>query len=180
MSAIVSAVSLSARHRFSKSNQLSIRLLEGLGVEGDAHCGKTVRHRSRMARDATQPNLRQVHLIQADLYDALRVAGFTVAAGQLGENITVCALDLLGLPCGTRLHLGDCAIVELTGLRNPCVQLDRFQPGLMKAVLGRDAEGRLVRKAGVMGVVMAGGAVQPGDAIHVQPPPTPHRRLEPV
>ena len=180
MSAVVTAVSRSAVHAFSKPTQESIRLLAGLGVEGDAHLGETVKHRSRVARDPTQPNLRQVHLIHAELHDELRAAGFHVRAGEMGENVTTRGIDLLGLPAGTRLFLGETAVVEMTGLRNPCAQLDRFQPGLMAAVLDRDADGRLVRKAGIMGVVVAGGEVRPGDAVCVELPPEPHRRLEVV
>jgi MOSC domain-containing protein YiiM len=141
MDGVVTAVSRSATHTFSKPNQNSIRLLTGLGVEGDAHLGETVRHSSRVASDPTQPNLRQVHLIHTELQEELRASGFTVSAGQMGENVTTRGVDLLGLPTGTRLHIGDTAVVEVTGLRNPCAQLDRFQPGLMAAVLGRDAQG---------------------------------------
>jgi MOSC domain-containing protein YiiM len=180
MGGLVTAVSRSATHTFSKATQPGIRLLTGLGVEGDAHQGVTVRHRSRLARDPTLPNLRQVHLIHGELLDELRAAGFGVSAGQLGENVTTCGLDLLGLPAGTRLHLGDTAVVEVTGLRNPCVQLDRFQSGLMAAVLGRDEHGNLIRKAGVMGIVLAGGEVRPGDRIRIELPPEPHRPLHPV
>src|SRR6185437_5733008 len=153
---IVTAVSRNPRHGFSKPTQDSIRLLAGLGVEGDAHMGETVKHRSRVRRDPTQPNLRQVHLIHAELLDELREAGFVVAPGEMGENVTTRGVDLLGLPTGTRLHLGETAVVEVTGLRNPCAQLDRFQPGLMQAVLGRDAQGDLVLKAGIMAIVLAG------------------------
>lgn len=177
---VVVAVSRKDTHSFSKENQECIRLLEGLGVEGDAHLGKTVQHRSRVAQDPTQPNLRQVHLIHAELHDELQVAGFAVCAGQMGENITTRGIDLLGLPKGTLLHLGETAIVEVTGLRNPCAQLDNFQPGLMAATLDRDAQGNLVRKAGIMGIVVAGGEVRPGDAIRVVLPLEPHRRLERV
>jgi MOSC domain-containing protein YiiM len=180
MGAIVTAVSRSAAHRFSKPSKGAIRLLAGLGVEGDAHAGATVKHRSRVARDPTQPNLRQVHLIHAELHDELLAAGFAVSPGAMGENVTTRGLDLLALPTGTRLRLGADAVVEVTGLRNPCRQLDRFRPGLMAAVLDRDAEGRLVRKAGIMGVVLAGGAVRPGDAVGVELPPGPHRPLLPV
>ena len=154
--------------------------MPGLGVEGDAHQGATVKHRSRVARDPTQPNLRQVHLIHAELHEELRAAGFTVSAGQMGENVTTRGVDLLGLPAGARLHLGDAAVVEVTGLRNPCAQLDRIQPGLMAATLDRDEHGNLVRKAGIMGVVVAGGEVRPGDPIRVELPPQPHRPLAPV
>lgn len=180
MPAIVTAVSASPSHAFGKQRCDRIRLIVGEGVEGDAHCGVTVRHRSRVARDPTQPNLRQVHLLHAELHDELRAAGFDVDAGVMGENVTTRGLDLLALPTGTWLRLGDEAVVELTGLRNPCVQLDRYQQGLTAAVLDRDAEGRLVRKAGVMAVVLTGGEVGPGDAIGVELPAGEHRRLEPV
>ncbi len=180
MSGAVLAVSCSPTHTFTKPTQGSIRLLTGLGVEGDAHLGETVKHRSRVARDPSQPNLRQVHLIHAELHDELRAAGFVVSAGQMGENVTTRGVDLLGLPTGTRLHLGSSAVVEITGLRNPCVQLDHFQSGLMAAVLGRDEQGNLIRKAGVMAIVLAGGEVMPGDPIMVELPPEPHRALEPV
>ena len=176
----VKAVSSSDRHTFSKAQQPAIRLVAGLGVEGDAHAGVTVKHRSRVARDPSQPNLRQVHLIHGELHDELRAAGFTVGPGDLGENVTTRGIDLLALPAGTRLRLGDAAAVELTGLRNPCVQLDRFQHGLTAAVLDRDEEGELVRKAGVMAVVVAGGEVRPGDAIGVELPEEPPRALEVV
>jgi hypothetical protein len=180
MLGIVTAVSRSARHTFSKATQDSIRLLPGLGVEDDAHMGETVKHRSRVARDPNQPNLRQVHLIHAELIDELRAAGFAVSVGQIGENVTTQGIDLLGLPTGTRLYLGDTAVVEVTGLRNPCSQLDDFQPGLMAATLGRDEQGGLIRKAGVMGIVLAGGTVRPGDPVRVELPPEPRRPLVPV
>jgi MOSC domain-containing protein YiiM len=176
----VVSVSRSAGHEFSKSAERAIRLVAGLGVEGDAHAGRTVQHRSRVARDPTQPNLRQVHLIHAELHDELRERGFDVGAGAMGENVTTRGVDLLGLPTGTRLRLGGEAVVEVTGLRNPCVQLDRFQDGLMAAVLDRDDDGRLVRRSGVMAVVLEGGEVRPGDAIAVELPAEPHARLEPV
>jgi MOSC domain-containing protein YiiM len=178
--ATVVAVSCSTSHTFSKQNQFSIRLLAGLGVEGDAHAGTTVKHRSRVAKDPTQPNFRQVHLIHAELHDELRAQGFDVGAGEMGENITTCGIDLLGLPVGARLHIGATAVVEVTGLRNPCAQIDRFQKGMMAAVLDRDAAGRLIRKAGVMSIVIIGGDVYVGDAIRVAIPPLPHRHLEPV
>jgi MOSC domain-containing protein YiiM len=180
MRAVVVAVSRSARYTFTKPNQDGIRLLEGLGVEGDVHQGETVKHRSRMRRDPAQPNLRQVHLIHAELHDELREKGFSVDAGQMGENVTTRGIDLLGLPTGTLLHLGETAIVEVTGLRNPCVQLDHFSPGLMKAVLDHDEQGELVRKAGIMAVVVTGGEVRPGDVIRAELPVEPHRRLQPV
>jgi MOSC domain-containing protein YiiM len=175
----VLAVHRSPTHSFGKTPALSIRLIAGLGVEGDAHAGETVKHRSRVARDPAQPNLRQVHLIHAELHDELNAAGFSVKPGDLGENITTRGLDLLGLPTGTRLLIG-AAVIELTGLRNPCVQLDRFQQGLMQATLDRDAAGNLIRKAGVMGVVRVGGDVLPDDHIHIETPTGARRRLEPV
>jgi MOSC domain-containing protein YiiM len=178
--AAVTAVSRSATHALSKPNQDSIRLLPGLGVEGDAHLGATVKHRSRVARDPSQPNLRQVHLIHAELHEELGAAGFPVSPGQMGENLTTRDVDLLGLPTGTRLHLGETAVVELTGLRNPCVQLERIQSGLMAATLGRDEHGELIRKAGVMAIVVAGGKVRRGDVIRVERPPAPWRPLAPV
>jgi len=178
--ATVTAVSRATRHTFSKPGRDRIRLLAGLGVEGDAHLGRTVQHRSRVARDPTAPNLRQVHLIAAELHDELTARGFAVAAGDLGENVTTRGVDLVGLPAGARLRLGTGAIVAVTGLRNPCVQLDDFQAGLMRAVLGRDGDGRLVRRAGVMAVVVSGGDVRPGDPVDVELPPRPHVALDRV
>ena len=180
MESTITAVSLSEGHSFSKPTQTSIRLLAGLGVEGDTHSGVTVKHRSRVKRDPTQPNLRQVHLIHAELHDELNAQGFNVSAGQMGENITTRGVDLLGLPTGTRLHLGKDAVVEITGLRNPCYQLDDFQQGLLKACLDHDEEGNLIRKAGVMGIVLVGGEVFSNDSIRVEYPPQPHQSLLPV
>jgi len=177
MGGVITAVSRSPRHSLVKSNEDCIRLVAGMGVEGDAHQGTTVKHRSRVARDPAQPNLRQVHLVHAELHDELREAGFTVAPGQMGENVTTSGVDLLRLAAGTRLHLGVSAVVEVTGLRNPCAELDKIQKGLMAATLGRDEHGNLVRKAGIMGVVLAEGEVRPGDPIRVEPPPPPHRPL---
>lgn len=180
MTPIVSAVALSASHTFTKPVTASIRLLAGLGVEGDAHQGVTVKHRSRVRADPTQPNLRQVHLIHGELHDELQAAGFDVAAGTMGENITTRGIDLLGLPRGARLQIGADAIVEITGLRNPCSQLDKYQKGLTAAVLGRHPDGSLMRRAGVMGIVVAGGTVCAGDPIRVELPPPPHLPLERV
>lgn len=177
---IVTAVSSSARHEFSKTDRPVVRLVAGLGVEGDAHAGETVQHLSRVRRDPTQPNIRQVHLVHAELHDELATAGFVVGPGDMGENVTTRGVDLLALPTGTRLRLGDSAIIEVTGLRNPCVQLDRFQDGLMGALLGLDADGGVVRKAGVMAVVLTGGEVRPGDLVVVEAPAEPHRPLLPV
>jgi len=179
-SGTVVAVSRDAIHRFSKANQPSIRLLAGLGVEGDAHLGVTVQHRSRVAQDPTQPNLRQVHLIHAELFDEVREAGYEVLPGDLGENVTTRGIDLLGLPVGTLLRLGPDAVVEITGLRNPCQQIDGFRAGLLKRVVGRDETGEIVRKGGIMGVVREGGTVHPDDPITVELPAAPHRPLERV
>ncbi|MFC4031414.1 MOSC domain-containing protein [Streptomyces polygonati] len=176
----VVAVSRDDQHRFSKANQDSIRLLSGLGVEGDAHLGVTVQHLSRIAQDPTEPNLRQVHLIHDELFTELRAAGYEIAPGDLGENVTTHGVDLLALPVGTRLRLGPDAVVEITGLRNPCRQIDRFRGGLLKQVVSRDEAGRIVRKSGVMAVVLEPGEIHPGDAIHVDLPATPHRPLERV
>ena len=180
MNPVVVAVARSGTHTLAKPLQDSIRLLAGLGVEGDAHCGATVKHLSRVRRDPTQPNLRQIHLIHAELHEELNDAGFGVEPGRMGENVTTRGLDLLGLPTGTRLRLGDAAVVELTGLRNPCVQLDGIQPGLMEATLDRRPDGEIVRKAGVMGIVVTGGEVRPGEPIEVELPLGPRRALEPV
>src|SRR4051812_49671446 len=177
---VVAAVSRGLRHTFSKATELNIRLLPGLGVDGDAHCGATVKHRSRVARDPTQPNLRQVHLMHSELFEELQARGYAVAPGDLGENVTTRGIDLLSLPTGTRLHLGRDAVIEVTGLRNPCVQLDKFQPGLMAAVLERGANGALIRKAGIMSIVLAGGDVSTGDVIGIERPPLPHLPLAPV
>ncbi|QFU15584.1 MOSC domain-containing protein [Microvirga thermotolerans] len=180
MNPVVEAVSSHPRHAFSKINRDRVRLVAGLGVEGDAHAGATVRHRSRVARDPTRPNLRQVHLIPGELHDELRGRGFRVSAGDMGENVTTRGLDLLSLPTGTRLRLGEEALLEVTGLRNPCVQIDRFRKGMMAAVLDRDPAGNLVRRAGIMAIVLHSGEVRPGDAIEVELPAPPHRPLVPV
>ena len=180
MCGVVTFVGLSATHTMEKPGAACIRLLTGLGVEGDAHMGETVKHRSRVARDPTQPNLRQVHLVHAELHDELAASGFDVPPGRMGENITTRGIDLLGLPTGTKLLIGKQAIVEITGLRNPCAQLDGIESGLMKATLDRDADGKLIRKAGVMCIVLADGDVSPGDEIHVELPDKPHVPLIPV
>lgn len=180
MRGIVTFVGLSSTHTMEKPGADCIRLLTGLGVEGDAHMGETVKHRSRVARDPSQPNLRQVHLIHAELHDELAEQGFEIPAGRMGENITTRGLDLLALPTGTKLRIGSDAVIEITGLRNPCAQLDGIQPGLMKATLDRDADGNLVRKAGVMAIVLTGGEVRPGDAVAVELPVGERRALEVV
>lgn len=174
------AVSRSAGHTFSKPNEAKIRLIAGLGVEGDAHLGATVKHRSRVSRDPTSPNLRQVHLIHAELHDELAAKGFAIAPGAMGENVTTRGIDLLGLPSGTRLRLGAEAVIEVTGLRNPCGQLNGLAPGLMEATLDRAADGALIRKAGVMAIVIAGGEIRPGDPIVAMFPAEPFQPLVPV
>lgn len=176
----VIAVSRKATHGPDKPSCATIHLIAGHGVEGDAHFGTTVKHRSRVARDPTQPNLRQVHLIHAELHDELARRGFEVRPGLMGENITTRGVDLLGLSRGARLHIGASVVVEITGLRNPCYQLDKLQAGLMAACLGRDPSGNPVRKAGVMAVVVTGGEVTAGDLIRVELPVGPHDALKPV
>jgi len=180
MTGAVVAVSFNSRYAFTKPVAFEIHLRAGLGVDGDVHQGTTVKHRSRMKQDPTLPNLRQVHLIHEELHDELRAAGFQVGPGIMGENITTRGIDLLALPAGTRLHLGESAIIEITGLRNPCKQLDDYQQGLTAAVLARAADGALVRKAGVMAVVLESGVVRQGDAIRAEYPRKPFRPLVPV
>jgi MOSC domain-containing protein YiiM len=174
------SVSCHPEHRFSKPVQERIRLLAGIGVEGDAHAGATVKHRSRVARDPSQPNLRQVHFLALELFDELAQAGFAIAPGDLGENVTTRGVDLLNLPKGARLHLGAEAVVEITGLRNPCPQIEAFRTGLLAQVLGHAEGGALVRKAGIMGIVLHGGDVHVGDPLRVELPALPHRLLERV
>jgi MOSC domain-containing protein YiiM len=176
----VIAVSRKATHGVDKPNQLVIRLVEGHGVEGDAHYGVRVKHRSRVRQNPDQPNLRQVHLIHAELHDELAGQGFSLTPGRLGENITTRGVDLLGLPRGALVHLGDEAVVEVTGLRNPCAQLDELAPGLMAACLGRGPDGEPIRKAGVMAVVRRGGEIRPGDTVAVTFPSGPFEALKPV
>ena len=177
---VVIAVSARRAHSPSKTRRDRILLIAGHGVDGDAHAGATVQHRSRVRKNPNAPNLRQVHLIHSELHEELRATGLHVAPGVMGENITTAGVELLALSTGTQLHIGKTAVVEVTGLRNPCSQLDSIQPGLMAASLDRDAAGNLIRKAGVMGIVVAGGEVRPGDEIRVKAPPFPRERLRPV
>jgi MOSC domain-containing protein YiiM len=172
------AVSRSAQHTFSKPNQPVINLIAGIGVEGDAHAGKKVKHRYLVGLDATKPNIRQVHLMQAELFDEVNAKGFHVEPGQLGENITTRGVDLLALPTGTKLEIGSDVVVELTALRNPCVQIGNFQKGLLKAVIDKDEEGHVIHKAGVMGIVLVGGEIRPNDSIIIDLPAEPHHCLE--
>ena len=174
------ALARSETYTFTKPRQSSLRLLEGLGVEGDVHSGKTVKHRSRMAADPTQPNLRQVHLIQSELFDEVRAKGFEVSPGEIGENVTTRGIDLLALPTGTILEIGQEARIEITDLRNPCVQIERFQKGLLGEVLERDDAGEMIRRAGVMAIVMGDGTINVGDPIEIVLPAEPHRPLEKV
>jgi MOSC domain-containing protein YiiM len=176
----VVAVSRSPVHGFSKDTQPAIRLVAGLGVEGDAHFGKTHQHIFKMKQDPTLPNLCQVHFIGTELFEEVGAKGFVVKPGELGENITTTGIDLINLPTGTLFKIGADAVVEITGLRNPCFQIDKFQQGLMSACREKAPDGTLIRKSGIMGIVVAGGEVRPGDTIEVTLPPTPHRRLEPV
>ena len=179
MMGTVVAVSRYATHRLGKDPVDHIMLHAGLGVEGDAHRGETVKHRSRVAKDPTQPNLRQVHLIHTELFDELAAKGFAISPGMMGENVATRGVDLLGLPAKTRLRVGE-ATIEVTGLRNPCSQLETMMPGLMKACLGRDAAGGLIRKAGVMGIVVTGGVIRPDDDIVIELPNLPYVVLMPV
>ncbi len=176
--ASVVAVSRARAHSFSKPNEMSIRLLAGLGVEGDAHMGVTVKHRYHVRKNPQAPNLRQVHLIHSELFDELAKAGFDVKPGELGENVTTRGVALLDLPTGALLRIGG-AVIEITGLRNPCSQIDGFQQGLMAQLIQR-GDGVVRMKSGVMGIVLAGGDIAPGDAIMVDLPPEPHRPLEKV
>lgn len=180
MTGTVAAISRNETYSFSKPNRDSIRLLAGLGVEGDVHAGVTVRHRPRVARDPTQPNLRQVHLLHEEFFAEVGEEGFKVAAGELGENITTRGIDLLGLPVGTLLRIGESAVLEVTGLRHPCLRIDAFQEGLLKQVIGRDEAGNIVRRPGIMSIVKEGGVVRPGDTIEAELPDGPHRPLERV
>ena len=179
MHARVISVNKSQSHSFSKYPAEEISLLEGLGVEGDAHMGKTVKHRSRVRKDPTQPNLRQVHLIHKELFDSLKSDGFLIEPGQIGENITTENIDLLNLPKGTKLKIGQ-AIIEITGLRNPCVQLNNFQEGLMHKLVYKTKDGETIRKCGVMGIVLSSGKIQPGAEIKIEYPVKPFEKLERV
>lgn len=169
-SGTIVSVHRDSRHRFSKPAAAEITLIAGIGIEGDAHAGAAVQHVHRLKTTPGAPNLRQVHLIHSELFAELESDGFGVSAGDLGENVTTSGIDLLGLPQGALLHLGDEAIIEVTGLRNPCSQINRFEPGLMKAVIGKADDGTVVRKSGIMSVVTRGGVVRPGDGISVELP----------
>lgn len=180
MSGAIVSLSRSAAHAFSKEPEPRLTLVAGLGIEGDAHAGATVQHRSRVARDPSQPNLRQVHLLHEELLRELNERGFPLRPGMLGENVTTSGVDLLLLPAGTRLRLGDTAVIELTGLRNPCSQIESFHEGLLAAVVQRGEDGRISRKAGVMAIVVHGGIIAVGDRIDIDLPAQPHRPLEVV
>jgi MOSC domain-containing protein YiiM len=177
---IIVALSRDGLHRFSKQSEAELTLIAGQGVQGDAHCGETVKHRSRVARDPAQPNLRQVHLIGVELLEEVTTKGMPVAPGDMGENVTLRGLDLLGLPRGAVLHLGAEARVQITGLRNPCAQIDAFRPGLLAEMLPRGKNGQVIRRAGVMAIVLTGGVVRVGEAVRVDLPPEPFLPLMPV
>lgn len=176
----VLAVHLDSQHRFSKQSAAQIQLVEGHGVQGDAHFGRTVQHRSRVRADPSQPNLRQVHLMHQELFEHLALQGFSVEPGRLGENITTTGIDLLSLPKGAELHIGAQCIIEVTGLRNPCAQIDGLQQGLLKELVGHDAAGNIIRRAGIMGIVLQGGMIQPGDNIKIIYPAGEFQALERV
>jgi len=180
LSAVVLSVSRDSEHRFTKPSCEAITLLEGLGVAGDAHLGVTVQHRSRVAADPTRPNLRQVHLIHSELFAEVTAVGFTLRPGDMGENVTTAGIDLLALPRGARLQIGPDALVEVTGLRNPCAQINAFEPGLLKTMVGHDDKGQVIRKAGIMAIVLQSGVIRPGDTITVTLPQEPHHPLERV
>jgi MOSC domain-containing protein YiiM len=176
MSHVVS-VSLSGKHTFSKETVDRITLLAGLGVEGDAHCGALVKHRYHVRKDPTRPNLCQIHLLHSELFEELAAKGIAITPGDMGENITTRGLDLLSLPTGALLKMGDQAVVEVTGLRNPCIQMNNLRPGLMQAVIEHNPGSKPRMKAGIMGIVISGGVVQPGDIIQVELPPQPWRPM---
>ncbi|MBV1776126.1 MOSC domain-containing protein [Burkholderiaceae bacterium DAT-1] len=179
MAASVVSVHQLSTHSFSKATVAAITLVAGQGVQGDAHSGETVKHRSRVAKDPSQPNLRQVHLLHSELLDQLYDCGLPVNPGDMGENMTTRGIDLLALSAGTVLRIGNAAVIQVTGLRNPCAQIEKFMPGLLAAVLEKKEDGTLVRKAGVMGIVLQSGTVEPGDAIEIELPSV-HLPLAPV
>lgn len=176
----VVSLSRSAKHRFSKKLEKRLRIVEGHGVEGDAHAGSTVKHRSRVAKDPNQPNLRQVHLIASELLEELSRKGFEIEAGDLGENILTVGIDLIALPKGTRLHIGVSVVLRITGLRNPCPQIEAFQEGLLSQMVEKTKDGSLILKTGIMSVVESGGEIIVGEAIQVELPAMPYVALERV
>jgi len=177
---IVHSLSISEQHTFSKNVLDEVEVIAGIGIKGDAHAGKTVKHRSRVAKDPTQPNLRQIHLIHLELLSELAAKGYHVKPGDLGENITTQGISLLDLPKDTILTIGKSVEVQITGLRNPCHQIDKFQKGLLKEVVGKNDAGEIVRMAGIMGIVLKGGIIKVNDAIHITYPNLPFERLERV
>ena len=177
---LVLAVAARDGHGLGKTPCWAIKLVAGEGVEGDAHRGVTVKHRSRVAKDPSQPSLRQVHLIHAELLDELASKGFEVTAGQLGENILTHRIDLLALPAGTHMVFPSGAQLKITGLRNPCHQINGHTPGLMDALLDKADDGSLIRKGGVMAVVLEGGLVSVNDDVKIVFPSEPWQSLKPV
>ena len=178
MSYQVVAVSVSAKHGFCKDNAVSIKLIENFGVEGDAHAGEKIKHIYLAKKDPSRPNIRQIHLIPMELLAEVAKKGFLVNPGQLGENITTRGIDLIKLPVATKLHIGEQAVVQVTALRNPCPQINHFQKGLLKEMATKDPEGKVVRKAGVMGIVLVGGTVKPTDKVRIELPVSGHKPLE--
>jgi len=177
--AAVIAVCCDSKHNLIKPTRDHIILVAGFGVQGDAHYGETVQHLYDKRRNPDAPNLRQVHLIHTEFFDELSEKGFTVKPGQMGENITTRGIDLLGLSRGTKLHIGE-AVIEITGLRNPCSKLNKIQEGLLPASLGQWDDGTMLAKTGVMAIILKGGKVRPKDLIKVETPDSPHIRLTPV
>jgi len=172
-------VSCSAKHEFSKQRTSAIRIAAGHGVVGDAHAGELIQHRSRMEIDPDQPNLRQVHLMPVELLEELDRKGFEVDPGDLGENITTRGIDLVSLGRDTILRIGGETVLCVTGLRNPCVQIEKFAPGLLNE-LAVKSDGKVRRKAGIMCVALSGGTVRPGDEVSVYHPEGPYIPLERV
>jgi len=177
--ATVIAVASDSEHNFSKITKPAITLVAGFGVKGDAHAGVTVKHRSRVAKDPSQPNLRQVHLIHQELFEDLSKQGYEVVAGQVGENIVTRGISLLDLPTGTKLEIGE-AIIEITGLRNPCHQLNQIKDGLMQKLVFKTENGDVVRLCGVMAIVLRGGDIKEGDEIQAILPKKPYIALQKV
>jgi MOSC domain-containing protein YiiM len=176
----VKSVSARGGHGLGKHVCAEIEVIAGQGVKGDAHCGVTVKHRSRVAKDPSQPNLRQVHLIHAELLDELATRGFSVGPGELGENVLTRGVDLLALSAGTKMLFPSGAVLQITGLRNPCVQINGHSPGLMNALLDRADDGSLIRKGGVMAIVLSAGHICAGDSVTFLSSDGPHQSLEPV
>lgn len=178
--AMVESVHRSESHDFTKATVEEVVLVAGVGIEGDAHAGATVQHVSRKKKDADRPNLRQVHLVSAELHEELVADGFDLDHGGFGENLVTRGIALGDLPVGTTLALGDDAIIVLTGLRDPCAQIDRHREGLRAAVAFDPGEGPKLFRDGAMAMVVRGGVVRTGDPIGVALPPEPHHPMRKV